>query len=323
MFLMANPSGASEMDDRREIGSVVQDAFAQDRFAKISALAERYRVEKARTESGLWKLTLVYAAISHAISNEAAQDDIGKGFLVVEKKIQRWIKLQPRSPTAHLAYATLFTDHAWAISNLDDGPMTPAARASFNLLFEKARRYLEKTRPIAAVDPYWYESMLDIGRVQSWDAAKFDAMFDAAVEREPLFYQTWFVAAHYLMEQSPPDMANLELLAQRGATMTAATEGKAMYARIYWSTLQHGIGNDLFRTSQADWPRMKASFDDMLAQYPDAWNDNTYGKFACLAMDKKSARAFFTKIGDQPLMAAWPSRGFMDGCRTWAMAGAI
>lgn len=68
---------------------------------------------------------------------------------------------------------------------------------------------------------------------------------------------------------------------------------------------------------------MKAGFDDILARYPDAWNYNNYGKFACLAKDKKSTGEFFTKMGDRPISQAWGTKALFDGCREWALSGAL
>jgi hypothetical protein len=324
LFSIGTPCAASEFDDRRKIGHVVQDAFEHERFAEISDLAERYRVEKSRTASGLWNLTILYASIIGAINNETAGSDTAPARRALDKKMARWTKLQPYSPTAQLAYADALMSRAWAISNEDDGPnMTPATSTLFDAKIEETRRYLEKIKSIAAVDPHWYEMMLTIARVQSWDAKKFGAMFDAAIAREPLFYQTWFVAADYLLPQWRPNTNDVELFAQMAAKKTAATEGTGMYARIYWYTSQTQFGDDIFKASLANWPKMKAAFDDVLARYPDDWNYNNYGKFACLAKDKKSTRKFFEKIGNQPMRQAWDTPGLIDTCRAWAMSGAI
>ena len=324
LFSASSLCAASELDDRQKIINVVQDAFAHDRFSDITDLADRYRVGKSRTGSGTWKLTMVYVGIDQAIRSETQGRDRAPAFQAVMEKMQRWTKLQPNSPAAHLGYAHAHQSYAWAIRGGGyASKVRPEAWVPFHAEVEETRLYLEKTKAIAAVDPHWYEMMLNVARLQSWDAKRFGTTFDAAVKREPLFYQHYFVAVDYFLPKWQGNVKDVELFAQFAAKKTAATDGTGMYARIYWYASQSDFGDAIFQDSLANWPKMKAGFDDVLARYPDDWNYNTYGKFACLAKDKKSTREFFIKIGDQPMYEAWTSPAMIDACRAWAQSGAI
>jgi hypothetical protein len=324
VFSINKPCAATEIDERKKISLLVQDAFAHGRFAEITELADRYRIDKSRTGGGLWKLSVLYSGIDDAINNETVGDDLVPMFRAIDSKMQRWVALQPNSPTAHLAYAHAKMRNAWRMRGGGYADtVTPDGWKLFAAYVEGTRFYLEKTKAIAAIDPHWYEMMLSIAIYQSWDEKRFGVMFDAATAREPLFYQTWFAAVSYFLPKWRGDVKYVELFAQLAASKTAATEGAGMYARIYWYASQSQFGDDIFRDSLANWPKMKLGFDDVLARYPDAWNYNNYGKFACLARDKKTTNELLRKIGKHPIPEAWGTRGLIEKCRAWAKSGTV
>jgi hypothetical protein len=324
LFSIHGPSLASEAEEHANITALVVDAFAQERFADITKLAERYRLEKSRTESGLWKLTVLYGAIDVSIFKASTGRDIAPAYRAIDEKMKRWTTLQPNSPAAHLAYAQSLNAQAWDIRGGGYAyRVKPESWAPFHALIEQARLYLEQNKAVAAVDPHWHEMMLEIARIQSWDDKRFGAAFDAAVAREPLFYQTYFAAVDYLLPKWRGNVEDVELFAQFAAGKTAATEGTGMYARIYWYASQSQFGDDIFQDSLAKWPQMKAGFDDVVARYPDDWNYNNYGKFACLAGDLNKTHELLAKIGNRVLDDAWGKAGLIDKCRKLARSGAL
>ncbi len=52
-------------------------------------------------------------------------------------------------------------------------------------------------------------------------------------------------------------------------------------------------------TNGFQWPRLKASFEDLIRRYPkaDRWL-NAYARFAVLEGDRATARQLFRRIGD-------------------------
>jgi hypothetical protein len=90
-----------------------------------------------------------------------------------------------------------------------------------------------------------------------------------------------------------------------------------MYARLNWATMDFSM----FKNGQADWPRMKAGFEQMMKEYPDAWNTNNFAKFACIAKDHETLSALIPKIGDAPIAEAWEDNvNIYRGCQKWAAA---
>ncbi len=54
---------------------------------------------------------------------------------------------------------------------------------------------------------------------------------------------------------------------------------------------------DMFKNGPTDWKRMKQGFEDILAQYPDAWNRNNFAQFTCRAGDWETYRKQIALIG--------------------------
>jgi len=78
----------------------------------------------------------------------------------------------------------------------------------------------------------------------------------------------------------------------------------------------------MFVNGQADWSRMQAGFERMVADNPDdSWNLNNYAKFACLARDRKTLSSILTRIGLQKDTSAWEgvAPDFYEVCSAFAM----
>jgi hypothetical protein len=71
--------------------------------------------------------------------------------------------------------------------------------------------------------------------------------------------------------------------------------------------------------TSANWDRMKTGFRDMLKQYPNQWNVNSFAYYACQAQDKPTAKTEIMAIKDLR-MPAWNDNddGYLR-CEAWAL----
>jgi hypothetical protein len=312
-------SAATEMEERATVTASTQEAFLQGRFSELNEVSRAYRTDKSRTSSGLWKLTLFYVGISTAMQKELNGKEQEAGFRELEAKTAQWAKAYPTSPAAHITHSMLLISHAWAYRGGGyASTVKPESWAPFRRYIAMARDNLEKHKAVASIDPRWYEAMLTIARAESWGREQFDSLLNEALNREPLFYQTYFLALEYLLPKWHGDRRDIEAFAQNAAKRTFKSEGRGLYARIYWFASQTQYENDLFSDSLAQWSRMKKGFDDVVAKYPDAWNLNNYAKFACLAHDKPTARALLKRIESDVVAAAWPAVAQLEYCKEWS-----
>lgn len=58
--------------------------------------------------------------------------------------------------------------------------------------------------------------------------------------------------------------------------------------------------------------------DDVLAQYPDAWNLNNFAYFSCLAGDQAKTHKLIESISPPFMQSVWKDRGLLDRCRSWS-----
>ncbi len=307
----------SELEMRANIEKMVSEAFQKQDYETLERTAKEFRVSKARTSSGLWKLTLYYAGIVSAIEKSTGEDP--SRFATVDSLVSEWTKRYPESPTAWICQSLALKARGWAYRGGGYANTVPKeAWKPFFTYVGMARTVLEKHKDVASSDPKWYEEMLTIATVESWDKSRFLTLIDEALKREPVFYQTYFSALDYLLPKWGGNVAEVELFALAAVRRTSQLEGKGMYARIYWYSSQSQFGNAIFQESMARWPSMRAGFDDVVAKYPDSWNLNNFAKFSCLAGDAKKLRELMKRVEKNVLEEAWGSRQLYLQCRELA-----
>lgn len=307
---------SNELAERAAVKSVVVTLLRGEQFSKLEALSAKYRTSKSRTSSGIWRLSLFYAGVASAFTFERNKQEF---WLKAERSAKKWVAAYPDSATARLAYARMLINRGWSYRGT--GYAHTVKRQDwkpFHDYVQQARVYLEKHRQVASNDPYWYELMARIGYTQGWPDSEFSKLISEALQREPLFYQTYFAAIDYYTPKWRGSAAAIEKFARKTLEQTKAAEGYGMYARVYWYASQTHFGDKLFSESLVDWPMMKRGIDDVLKKYPDRWNINNFARFACLAKDRAKTSELFARIGNSPLPAAWRSRLLYQHCKAWA-----
>jgi hypothetical protein len=314
----ASAASLSEQEERATMSREVIAAFYRGNVEALEAMSQAYRSEKSRTSSGLWRLTVFYASIGRAIRDKAKEGE--HGFKFLESRIDAWAVRYPTSPVPSMALSSVHLERAWSIRGTGyASTVKPEAWKPFAESVERARTVLEQSKSIASIDPHWYGVMLEVAALQGWERDRFDKLLNEALEREPVFYQTYFTALEYLLPKWHGNLGQIEMFAREAVKRTSKSEGQGMYARIYWYASESQFGSELFQSSAAQWPKMKSGFDDVIARYPDSWNLNNYAKFSCLARDKAKTTALLKRVGASIEPMAWPP-GLLKTCVDWTAA---
>ncbi len=314
-FTVSAPAAADELVAREQIMSEVAQLFRSEQFAALEVMAYSYRANKSRTSSGIWKLEIFYRGLSRVFDwNNSAEDYWAE----CERLSDAWLAAYPKSPTAQLARVALLTNRAWATRGTGYANTVKSEDwAPFFAIVDEAHDYLVKTKTTASSDPHWYTSMAEVATFQGWPAEDFAALIDEALDREPFYYNTYFMALNRYLPKWGGSAEAVERFAREAMERTSAVDGRGMYARIYWNAAYSHYKDNLFAGSDVDWAEMKRGFDDVLARYPDSWNLNQYGRFACMAGDSAKILELIDRIGEQQIEEAWPM-AYMDACRAWA-----
>jgi hypothetical protein len=141
--------GGDELAQRKAIEDTVATHFRDGRFADLETLAEDYRATRARSGSGLWKLTLFYAGVNNALTGKRHDADLWRQ---TEAQVKKWIAAYPGSPTPHLAYARFFINRAWAKrGDRDARQVSRRDMEAFHEDLGRAGAYLEEHKAVAAL----------------------------------------------------------------------------------------------------------------------------------------------------------------------------
>ena len=319
LIIAGQAKAATELEQRAAIAASTLQSFLANDFDQLESVSRAYRTDRSRTASGLWNLSLFYAGIEEAIENQTKGQERDASFDAIEEKTRKWVQDFPDSPTGHIAHSLALIHRAWTHrGNRYASNVSPEAWAQFKRYIAMARENLESFKAVASVDPKWYETMLLIARAENWDRGEFNALLNEALEREPLFYQTYFGALEYLLPKWHGNIQEIEDFAQDAAERTREREGLSIYARIYWYASQSQFKNDIFNNSLVEWSQMKLGFEDLIRRYPDAWNLNNYARFACLAGDKPKTMELWKRIESTVVAEAWVPISLKQQCAEWA-----
>lgn len=316
-FTLASGSAArsGELSTRMAIDERIGMLLENSDFKTLEKMAGEFRRTQSRSSSGLWMLTLFYSGLDKYLTAHVSDRPF---WSTMDRTIKRWMAEHAESPTPHLVYANLLIGRANSYRG-GVGWIFPHRRdvAPFKRLIGEARKHLERAKEIASDDPRWYELMARIAMYQAWPKEEFSRLLEEASEKEPLFYQTYFMAVLYYAPGWYGSPGELESLANMALRRTKDQEGYALYARIYWYVSQVIYADALFKESKVNWSTMRKGIDDVLADYPDNWNINNFAKFACLAGDKGTTGALFAQM-DRPIFGrVWRSDADYARCKSF------
>ena len=316
LFWSIPPVTAGEVEERDAITEKARMLFRDEHFADIDAMADDFRAHGSRTSSGIWKIGLLHDGLDDDFLHNEKDEKYWAG---ITAKVAKWIDAFPTSPTPRILYATVLTKHAWAIRG---GGWAREVRAEdwepFHKLIAQARAYLLANKEIGEADPQWYETMIELARVDGSTADDVEALVDDATWKYPDYYPNYFATIMYLQPRWHGDLDAIEAFATHAVGKTRAIEGESMYARIYWYASQLEFGERLFKDTSVAWPKMKRGIIDVLKRYPDQWNINNFAHFACLAGDREETARLTARV-TEPISEAWAKDATLFArCRDWA-----
>jgi hypothetical protein len=264
----------------------------------------------------LQKLNQFYFVFDELFSSQQADE---KYKLAMEQRVHEWLARFPNSTSAHLAYAQMLLGHAWSIR----GPglvktVKPENWNPFYQYVEKAPHYLEVHKRLRNDDPRWDLMVLEIAKLQSVSEEEYETLYRAALDRNPGFYQLYFTIVDYYLPKWGGNPNEVERFVNQAVKRTKATEGHALYARIYWAASQSQFGAGMFNNSSVRWEEMKRGIDDVLKDYPDKWNTYNFAMFACFAFDQEKTHELMLRIQNEDITPNWPYFKTYEECRASA-----
>lgn len=319
LALFATVMHAAEIDERKAIGAEFDAAFQREDFAAIEARYSRAVSSKERLASGVFVSSqMVYQMFTTLGSKPGAAKGNDARWKPIEEKAQRWAAQFPRSIIAAIALGKAYEQHGWEYRG--GGYANSVSKEDWKVFHDYSARAFEvlsKRADAGKSDPAWWWRMLQLGRIQSWPAEQYSRFAREAVDAFPGYYDIHFEVAHGLTPQWGGSAEAVAAYADEAMKRTRSTDGAALYARIYWSVSGSILPQD-WRGPPTDWRKIRTGFDDLIKRYPDPWNLNHYGLFACTVGDKPTAKRVLAIIGDNVDPSAWNDRGTWMRCKNWA-----
>jgi len=298
---MQDAMAGNEWKVRRAVINQMADWFTRVSGVAIDDTLDRYEKEQARTPSGLWRTNLAFTGFDEGSGPRGDE----AGWKSAESQARYWVRLRRDSPYAPVYVAQVIREHAENNCNCVFLPVSayPELARARGVLLQTKNRHV----------PEWQYEMLLLAIREKQDPYNIRNAYEAARKQAPGFYPLHFAMVDYLL-QTPGDagIRAVEVLARKVSADENAPDRGALYARMLWYAAQVRGDAQVFTPNKVDWPKLDASFQEVMRSYPDAWNRNHYAKYACLlGHPERSERLMRFR---RRLMEAWDSWEQFDRC---------
>lgn len=305
---------------QHSLGRVPLELFVAHRFDELDRLYSQVLAARSRNQWGEFHTEEFVRHLDLSLTGARVTDVIMPTRKELDAHTKAWIDHSPRSMPAAIARATYLLQRA-------DSLYRGQKWADGEALTREAQALLLSVRAASRTDPAWHAAWLYVARQQGWDPRQIMEAAEAAADGEPRALGPWMTAAAALS----PDgngAGLLRALAELAVRKSRATEGQALYARIYLHAARtyRAVRYSPFTGGGLEWPKMNVALIDLYTRYPEPAVLNQHAALACIAGERSAAAALIKRIGPDPDAAWWKfwgGVGLYDRCKAWASSGSI
>ncbi len=295
---------------RQALNYLVTELFGQAKTAELDRLFNDWSDSGIRMADGRWRLVSYQAGLTNLFAP-------GANWELTYKVIADWRKNAPQSRAAAIAEAIYWLQYGWmARGNGYANSVTDDGWRLFRERLEKGKAVLLDAKSYAASSPLWGRVMIQIGTGLGWPHEDLLGVARDAAAREKTYAPIYTAMANALTPKWGGDWKIVDAYIRDVQKNAPASTGHEFYTRLYMVTAE-GLGAefDLFRDTSAEWPAMKAGFEDMMRNYPHSGaNLNVFAVYACIAGDRETFRRVRFQLGGQADATLWPSNHSLDLC---------
>jgi hypothetical protein len=311
-----------EENERQEMFNMVTRCLSKKNYTELDNYARKLRTSKTRDFYGTWQLVKFYDAVSTPLSygnsngRGGATDDQWQSHL---GKLEQWIKNDPGSITARIAYANTLEDYAWeARGSGYASEVTDQEQRSCDERLEKAEKVFNDARKLPENCPYLYTVMFFYAKAQGWDIERYNKIFNEAVRQEPDYEPNYLAKAAYLMPRWNGNEGDMEQFAEDLLKRIGGKEGYRIYYLIAREQASYYQGNVTDNTSLS-WEKIKKGYEAEVELFGDnVPRLNYFCKMAVNANDDKTARKLMKKIGTNVVVTIWGGMENYNKKKEWA-----
>lgn len=343
-----NAAHADEINERNKLNEKIHTLYLKKDFNSLNSMYLNALNNKTKTASGTMLLWHYYQAFNEYYATLYA--DQTQAWKNAEQGLQRWQKQYPQSAAPKILQVRLLSAKADAygkeeflnaatatcdirlpatdnISNtlfsiLDkvSGEKNSASLNATNCYFayqDLIEKYMQQIAPSVQNDPEWFTTQLDMFK-SGTDNSKCQKAFNEGVKKHPGYYNIYFhgVTCHF-SEDRKKRMKMRDDIARLAAANTKATNGDALYARVYWVISSYSGIDNLREETPVDWPRMQKSIQQVVSKYPTQWNYANFAQITCSAKDYPFTLKLFNHIPEYHA-SDWSSVDIYSVCKARA-----
>ena len=169
-----NSSFADEMQMRNNITEETRGFFFYEEFNTLEKMSQLYLEKRTRTQSGVWRLSVVSRAIDDVAHGGGDDDERWRNVL---EKIEKWIFKYPDSSQALITKGVLLVNYAWHVrGNRFASEVSEKDWPKFLGALKVAKKYMLSIKDKAEHNPEWYLTMITISRGLNEDEATFKSL---------------------------------------------------------------------------------------------------------------------------------------------------
>ncbi|MGH8108110.1 MAG: hypothetical protein ACREO1_05260 [Arenimonas sp.] len=272
-------------------------------YEKFDSTISDLRDKQLRSPSGLWLQSFFYQGAKRYLEGAKSEQEMGR----VESELNDWIRRYEKSDAARLLLCDLIISRAWL--NRGDGFASAVPKenfAKFHAGISQAKKYLLENKDISSRDPKWYSLMLSvITYEENTSAANHKNYFDEAVKLYPDYYPIYNAAATFYYSKWHGNGEVFDRFAVYANAKQSDTQAKTIYARMYWNSVCSECGNDGERNWVEHWKQISEGMDQIVTDYPDMHNFNSYAWMACSAGDMNTLTKMLGTIKSSVDFSVW------------------
>ena len=297
---------AAPGDDFENIARRILALYGEEQFATLDReLDEMIRKDEALT-TGASATTAAYRAFRIRLA--------APGVAPAElDRIKRWQAAIPGSPHALFAESRYWYANAWNQRGTDFAPgVKNEAWSAFRDDLRRAQSLLLES-PKAASSPLAQNLQLAISQDLEGTKVDPDDVVKSSVAKWPHYYDFFTVRLTRLVPRWGGSAEAVEDFISAWSTRQAKLEGDSLYARLQIFVDQEGL---LPASRTLNWPRLKASFRELVERYPDPRFRNLLASYSCRVRDAEEYRRVLASLRPEEIIpTVWLRESSYQSCQ--------
>lgn len=292
----------------------IAQLLMQGKYAELDAMAHDLRVNKTRFQGGAWKLHAFYEGVSEPYFGDYASD---KEWAEHLQRLDAWLKAQPKSVTAHIAFANGYMSFGWhARGGGYSDSVTDRGSKLFAGMAEISKNKLLEAEKLEEKCPEWFNAMLRVAQAQGWELQEARALAAAAMKLEPAYYYSYRAFAMIAMPKWYGEEGDSERFAEEIANELGGKLGDAVYAEIAPTLYCLCPGEPV---GKMDFQRIVRGYAADESLYGISFEKiNKLAYIAVAAGEQAEAKKAFDRLGEHWDRETWRKKDKYDQARRWA-----